>query len=122
MWGAHDCHAPRRAGHPVRRGIRGSRKVRLLLDRPLEPVIGRRFGPTRWRTMTSQLPLAINKALHQPVWLVGQERLPEYADAEVDGFLERQLFPLAGQGFLRTPRLPTPLEQGFYRALDRGIQ
>jgi hypothetical protein len=26
-------------------------KMRLL-DRPLEPVIGRRFAPTRWRTMT----------------------------------------------------------------------
>src|SRR5258707_11390650 len=110
MWGAHDCHAPRRAGHPVRRGIRGSRKVRLLLDRPLEPVIGRRFGPTRWRTMTSQLPLAINKALHQPVWLGGQERFPEYSESEVVGFRERQLLPVGESGFISKRRLRTGRE------------
>jgi hypothetical protein len=27
--------------------------VSAILDRPPEPVIGRRFAPTRWRTMTS---------------------------------------------------------------------
>jgi hypothetical protein len=26
---------------------------RGVLDRPPEPVIGRRFAPTRWRTMTT---------------------------------------------------------------------
>src|SRR5512132_4214621 len=68
------------------------------------------------------LPLPLNKALHQPVRLVGQERSPEDADAEVDGFLERQLFPLPEQGFLRTQRFRTAFEQGFDRALDRGIE
>jgi hypothetical protein len=56
------------------------------------------------------------------VRLVGEERSPEYADAEVDGFLERQLFPLTEQGFLRTQRLRTAFEQGFNRALDLGIE
>ena len=35
------------------------------------------------------LPLAIDKSLHQPLRLAGQERLPEYADAEIDGLLQR---------------------------------
>jgi len=42
--------------------------------------------------------------------------------SEVDGFLERQFFPLAEQGFLRTQRFRTAFEQGFNRALDRGIE
>src|SRR5438552_3316673 len=47
---------------------------------------------------------------------------PEYTDAEVDGLLKRQLFPLTEQGLLRAQRFRTAFEQGFDRALDRGIE
>src|SRR5258705_10424533 len=92
---------------------------------PTEACHGGRLAPTRWRGtkgFLDPLPLPINKALHQPVRLVGKERPPEYADAEVDGFLERQFFPLAEQRFLRTQRFRTAFEQGFNRALDPGIE
>src|SRR5258708_11750155 len=43
---------PTKAGHPVRRDVRITHHRLLLLDHPLEPVIGRRAAPTRWRMMT----------------------------------------------------------------------
>src|SRR5271155_3022244 len=46
------------------------------------------------------LPVAVDKALHQPLRLTGQERSPEHTDAEVDRFLQRQFFPLPDQVFL----------------------
>jgi len=41
-----------KADDPVLRGVSVYLKRRRLLDAPLEPVIGRRFAPTRWRGMT----------------------------------------------------------------------
>src|SRR5450759_884589 len=70
----------------------------------------------------SMLPLPVDKCLHQPLRLAGQERLPEYADAEVDGFLQRQLLPLPEQGFLRAQRFRSAFQQGLDRLLDRGIE
>jgi hypothetical protein len=41
---------------PAQAGIQYSVRVRMrdrrVLDHPPEPVIGRRFAPTRWRMMT----------------------------------------------------------------------
>src|SRR5258706_8775596 len=85
---------------------------------PTEACHGRRWRrPVGGATQgfLDPLPLPINKALHQPVRLVGKERPPEYADAKVDGFLKWQFFPLAEQGFLRTQRFRTAFEQGFDR-------
>jgi hypothetical protein len=41
------------AGHPLRRGISIPHNCSGILDRPLEPVIGRRTAPIRWWTMTA---------------------------------------------------------------------
>ena len=68
------------------------------------------------------LPLAIDKSLHQPLRLAGQEGLPEYADAQLDGFLQRQVFPLAEQGFLRAQGFRSAFQQGRDRLLDRSIE
>jgi len=43
-----------KAGYSVRCGFAIYRRCSGILDRPLEPVIGRRFAPTRWRTMTAE--------------------------------------------------------------------
>src|SRR3982075_2725614 len=56
-----ECHwritalpsCPAQAGHPVRRGVPENYDRLRLLDHPLEPVIGRRAAPTRWRMMTA---------------------------------------------------------------------
>src|SRR5882757_11265214 len=42
----------------------------------------------------------VEKFLHHPLRLAGQEGLSEYADAEVDGFRQRQFFPLPQQRLL----------------------
>jgi hypothetical protein len=46
-------HAPRKRGIQYPRGGDAGLRSRGVLDRPLEPVIGRRFAPTRWRAMTA---------------------------------------------------------------------
>jgi hypothetical protein len=46
-------HASRKRGIQCPRGGDAELRSRGVLDRPLEPVIGRRFAPTRWRAMTA---------------------------------------------------------------------
>ena len=60
--------------------------------------------------------------MHQSLRLAGQIRLAEHADAEIDGFLQRQLFPLFQQGFLRPHGFGSTLEYGFDRLFDFGIE
>ena len=69
-----------------------------------------------------RLSLAVEKSLHQPLRLAGQEGLPEHADAEVDGLRQRQFFPLPQQRLLRAQRFRTAFEQRLDRMLDRGIE
>jgi hypothetical protein len=45
--------SPAKAGDPVRCGIAIDLRRFGILDHPLEPVIGRRDAPTRWRVMTA---------------------------------------------------------------------
>src|ERR1700722_6580367 len=68
------------------------------------------------------LPLPLDKSLHQPLRLAGQEGLPEHADAEVDRLLQRQFLPLPEQGFLRAQGFRRAFEQGGDGMLDRGIE
>jgi predicted DNA-binding protein with PD1-like motif len=50
--------------------VRGDNPVLMILDAPLEPVIGRRFAPTRWRGMTARgcAPAFPRRGL-RPSWL-----------------------------------------------------
>src|SRR3978361_1899111 len=49
---------PAKAGDPVPPALSTeSLAVSEILDQPPEPVIGRRFAPTRWRVMTAALGL-----------------------------------------------------------------
>ena len=48
-----------------------------------------------------RLFLAVEKSLHQPLRLAGQEGLSEHADAEIDRLRQRQFLPLAQQRLLR---------------------
>ena len=45
--------------------------------------------PNRAEAVRRFLPLPVDKTLHQPLRLAADERLPEHADAEIDGFLQR---------------------------------
>src|SRR3954454_23942490 len=56
-------------------------------------------------------PLPVDKRLHHPVRLVGQERAPECGNRKIDRFLQRQLFPLPEQRLLRAQRLRSALQQ-----------
>jgi hypothetical protein len=49
----HRRHTPRRRGIQYAASSRIHHRPLGILDRPPEPVIGRRFAPTRWRTMTN---------------------------------------------------------------------
>ena len=48
--------------------------------------------------------------------------MPEHADAEIDGFRQRQFFPLPQQRLLRPQRLGSAFEQRLDRVLDRVIE
>lgn len=43
---------------------------------------------------------SVEKCLHVTLRFAGQERFPEYADAEIDRFRKRKLFPLSQKRLL----------------------
>src|SRR5216684_4080529 len=50
----HSPVIPAESGYPVRRSFAVDHRRFGILDHPLEPVIGRRDAPTRWRMMTAR--------------------------------------------------------------------
>src|SRR5882762_4265912 len=61
----------------------------------------------------------VEKALHHPLRLAGQEGFSEHADAEIDGFGQRQFLPLMQQCLLRSQGLRPAFEQRLDGVLDR---
>src|SRR5215207_6512555 len=96
----------------VKLGDASRRKPRIVeVERIQRSLAGRSHASLR-------LFLAVEESLHQPLRLAGQERLPEYADAEIDRFRQRQFLPLAKQRLLRAQRFGTAFEQRVDRMLD----
>src|SRR6516164_5222129 len=70
----------------------------------------------------AHLSFALDKPLHQPLWFIREVRSGEHADAQIDRFRQRQLLPLAEQGFLRAQRLGTASEKHRNGLLDRDVK
>ena len=111
-------------GMPCRRAVKlghvPRRKDRIIeIKRIQRTLAGRSHAFLR-------LSLPVEKSLHQPLRLAGQERLPEHADAEIDGFRQRQLLPLPQQRLLRRaalrgriPAAPSPYARPRHRGRRR---
>ena len=61
--------------------------------------------------MNRLIPLPVMKPCISSARLIGQERFPEHADAEIDRLRQRQFLPLPQQRFLRAQRLGPAFEQ-----------
>ena len=71
----------------------------------------------------ARLPLPVDKALHQPLRLAGQERLAEHADAEDRRIPSAAVLPIAAAGLSARAappgRIPAACRRPF---LDRGVE
>src|ERR1700741_3375772 len=76
-------------------------------------------GPIR---RAEWLPLPVHETLHEPRRFLCEEGLSEHADAEIDGFRQRQLFPLPQERFLRAQRLGAAFEQHLDDVLNGCIE
>src|SRR5258708_35984693 len=117
---------PAQAGYPVLRAVEVYLRQRGVLDRPLEPVIGRRGAPTRWRTMTAICGPAATRSLQQRVvraFTFGEQRQRLACDIGLEmrallmrlegGFVAEQFVEQELRGIFFRPRNQEQLCAGF---------